>query len=68
MNKADFDNNVTSFNNWIISNKTKYLGVQKKLGSLITKSYNFCFGRTYFASNDGSHNTFVHQPTLDALE
>ena len=68
MNKADFGNNLTSFNKWITSNKTKYLGVQKELGSLITKSYNFCFGRIYFASNDGSHNTFVYQPTLDALE
>ena len=45
VNKADFDNNLTSFNKRITSNKTKYLGVQKKLGSLITKSYNFCFGR-----------------------
>ena len=68
MNKADFDNNLTSFNKWITSNKTKYLGVQKKLGSLITKSYNFCLGRIYFVSNNGSHNTFVYQPTLDDLE
>ena len=22
----------------------------------------------YFTSNDGSHNTFVYQPTLDTLE
>ena len=68
VNKADFDNNLTSFNKRITSNKTKYLGVQKKLGSLITKSYNFCFGRIYFVSNNGSHNTFVYQPTLDDLE
>ena len=68
VNKADFDNNLTSFNKRITSNKTKYLGVQKKLGSLITKSYNFCLGRVYFVSNNGSHNTFVYQPTLDDLE
>ena len=68
VNKADFDNNLTSFNKRITSNKTKYLGVQKKLGSLITKSYNFCLGRIYFVSNNRSHNTFVYQPTLDDLE
>ena len=52
----------------ITSIKTKYLEVQKKLDSLITKDYNFFLGRIYFTSNDGSQNTFVYQPTIDTLE
>ena len=48
--------------------KIKYLEIQKKLNSLITKDYNFFLGRIYFTSNDGSQNTFVYQPTLDTLE
>ena len=68
VNKTDFDNKLTSFNKQITSNKTKHLEVQKKLNSLITRDYNFFLGRTYFASNDGSQNTFVYQPTLDTLE
>ena len=52
----------------ITSIKTKYLEVQKKLNSLITKDYNFFLGRIYFTSNDGSQNTFVYQPTIDTLE
>ena len=39
--KTDFDNKLTSFNKEITSSKTKYLQVQKKLNSLITKDYNF---------------------------
>ena len=62
------DKKLTSFNRKITSNKTKYLEVQKKLNSLITKDYNFFLGRIYFTSNDGSQNTFVYQPTLDTLE
>ena len=50
------------------SNKTRYLEVQKKLNSRITKDYNFFLGRIYFTSNDGSQNMFFHQPTLDTLE
>ena len=68
VNKTDIDNNVTSFNRRITSNKTKHLEVQKKLNSLIIKDYNFLFAIIYFTSNDGSQNTFVYQPTLDALE
>ena len=41
MSKTDFDNKPTSFNIKITSYKTKYLEVQKKLNSLITKDYNF---------------------------
>ena len=68
VNKADFDNKLTSFNIRITWNKTKYSEVQKKLNSLITKDYNFFLGRIYFTSNDGSQNTFVYQPTLDNVE
>ena len=67
-NKTTFDNKLTSFNKRITSNKTKYLEVQKKLNSLITKDYVFFLGRIYFKSNDGSENMFVYQTTLDALE
>ena len=57
VNKADFDNKLTSFNKRITSNYTKYLEFQKSLNSLITKDYNFFFlGRIYFTSNDGSEN------------
>ena len=45
MKKTDFDNKRTSFNKQITSSKTKHLDVQKKLNSLITKDYNFFFGR-----------------------
>ena len=38
-----------------------------QLNSLITKDYNSLLGRICFASNDGSQNTFVYQPTLDSL-
>ena len=68
MNKTDFDNELTSLNRRSTSNKTKRLEVQKKLKILITKYYNFFFGRIYFTSNDGSQNTFVYQTTFDALE
>ena len=42
--------------------------MKKKLNSLITNYYNFFLGKIYFSGNDGSHNTFVYQPTLDTLE
>ena len=48
--------------------KIKYLEIQKKLNSLITKDYNFFLGRIYFTSNDESQNTFAYRPTLDTLE
>ena len=54
-----------NFHKQITSNKTKHLEVQKKLNSLVTKDYNFFFGRIYFTNNDGSQNTFVYQPSLD---
>ena len=59
-----FDKQVTSFNKRIISNKTKYLEVQKKLNSVI-KDCNFFLGRNFFTSNNGSQNTFIYQPALD---
>ena len=37
MNKTDFDNKITSFNNWISSNKAKHLEVQKKQNKKKTK-------------------------------
>ena len=67
MSKNDFDNKLLIINERITGNKTKHVEVQKKLNSLITKDYNFFLGRIYFRSNDGSQNTFVYQPTLDAL-
>ena len=48
--------------------KLKFLEVHWKLNSLITKDYSFFLGRNCFASNDGSQNTFVYQPTLRMLE
>ena len=68
VNKTDFDNKLTSFNRQITSNKIKHLELQKKLNSLITKDYNFFLDRICFASNDGSQNTFVYQPTVDILK
>ena len=68
LNKTDFDNKLTNFNKRITSNKIKHVEVQKKLNRLITKDYNFFLGRIYFRNNDGSQNTFVYQPTPDALE
>ena len=68
VNKTDFDNKLTSFNKQNPSNKTKHLEVQQKLSSLITKYNIFFLGRIYFTSNDVTQNTFVYQPTLDALE
>ena len=64
MNKADFGNNVTSFNRRITSNETKYLKVQKKLNSLIAKDGNVILGRMYLTSNEGSQNRLVYQRTL----
>ena len=37
VNKNDFDNKLRSFNKWIISDKIKYLEIQKKLNSLMAK-------------------------------
>ena len=64
VNKTDFDHKLTSFHRQIFSNETKH----SKEASLITKDYNFFLGKIYFISNDGSQNTFVYQPILDALE
>ena len=68
VNKTDFDNKLTSFNWRITSNKTKHSEVQKELNDLITKDYNFFLGKIYSTSIDGSQNTFVYQPAVDALE
>ena len=68
MSKTDFHNKLTSFKRKITSNKIKYLEVQKKLSSLITKYCSFFLGRIYFKSNNRSQNTFVYKPTLDTLE
>ena len=68
MSKTDFHNKLISLNRKIVSNRFKYLEVQKKVNSLITKDYNFFLGEIYLSSNDRSQNTFVFQPTLDTLE
>ena len=68
VNKTNFDNKITSFSKRSTSNKTKYLKVQKKLNSLVTKDYNFFLVRIYFTSNGGSQNTFVYQSKFDTLE
>ena len=65
VSKTDFDNKLICFNRKSTSNKTKYLQVQEKLNSLITKDYNFFLDRIYSTSNDGSQNTFVYQVTRD---
>ena len=67
MNKTYFDDELINFNSKVTSNKTKYLKVQKKVNSLITKDDNFFLGRIYFTSNDRSPNTFLYQPILDTL-
>ena len=67
VSKTDFDNDLISFKRKISSNKTKYLEVLKKLDNQTTNDYIF-LGKMYFISNDGSQNSFVHQPTLDILE
>ena len=54
MTKTDFDQKPTSFDKRITSNKTKSLEVQKKLGNIITKDYNFFLSRIYFTYNDGA--------------
>ena len=68
VNKTDFNNKLTSFNKRVTTNKIKHSKIQKKLNSLITKDYKFSLGKIYFTSNDGSQNTFIYQPTLDALD
>ena len=65
--KTDFNNKLTSFIKRITSIKKTFRS-SKKLNSLITKDYNFFFGKIYFTNNDGSQNTFACQPTLDVLE
>ena len=68
VSRTDYDKKLIGFFRNITSNKTKYLEVQVKLNSLTIKDYNFFFYRIYFISNDGSQNTFIHQPTFDTLE
>ena len=43
VNKTNFDDKLTRFNERFTSNKTKHLEVQKKLNSLITKDIVFSF-------------------------
>ena len=59
----------------VTSNKAKHVLVEnelnelsKKVKLLSTKDYSSFLSRIYFASNDGSQNKFVYQPTLDTLE
>ena len=66
--KTDFENKLISFDRKITSNKTKYLEVKKKLNTQTTKDYICLLGRIYFATNDGSKNTFVYQLSLETLE
>ena len=68
VSKNEFGNKIISFNRKITSSKTKYLEVRKRLNSLTTKNYNIFLEKIYFTSNDGSQNTVVYQPTLDAIE
>ena len=58
--KSDFDERLTSINKRITSNKTKYLNLQKKLKSLISKDYEFFLSRIYFKCNYGSQNPFAY--------
>ena len=44
MTKTEFDSKLKSFNKRITSNKAKYLEVEKKLESLITKDCDFFLG------------------------
>ena len=68
MTKTEFYNKLNSFNKRIAANKTKHLAVEKKLGSLITKDYNFFLGRIYLTRNDGSQNMFAYQLKFNVLE
>ena len=65
--------NITFDNSkYITTQEFSNLNFYSKLNSLVTKDYffnnNFFSGIIYFTSNDGYHNTFVYQPTLDTLE
>ena len=56
--KIDFDYKLIRFNRKVTPNKTKYLEVQKKLNSVITKDYNSFLGIIYFTNNYGFQNMF----------
>ena len=68
VSKTDFDKKLISFGKRIMSNKTKYLEIQKKVDSLTTKYYKLFLGRMYYTTNDESQNMFIYQSTLDTLE
>ena len=68
MTKTEFYNKLRSSNKRITANKTKHLEVEKKLGSLITKDYNFFLGRIYLTRNDESQNMFAYQLKFNVLE
>ena len=61
---TDFDNKQALIDE-LLQIKQK---VQKKLNGLTTRDYDLFLDRICFASNDGSQNTSVYQPTLDVLE
>ena len=58
VDKIDFDYKLIGFSRKVTPNKTKYLEVQKKLKSVITKDYNSFLDVIYFANNYGSQNMF----------
>ena len=58
--KTDFDNKLIGFNRKITPNKPKYLEVQKKLDSLITKDCNLFWDINYFKSNYVSQHMFFY--------
>ena len=68
VSKTDFDKKLISFDKRIMSNKTKYLEIQKKVDSLTTKYYKLFLGRMYYTTKDESQNMFIYQSTLDTLE
>ena len=56
VDKIDFDYKLIGFSRKVTPNKTKYLEVQKKLNSVITKDYNSFLGIIYFTNNYGFQN------------
>ena len=68
VSKTDFNNKIIRFDRKIVLYKTKYLKIRKILNSLTKKGLKFFLSKICFATNDGSQNTFVYQPTRDTLE
>ena len=63
--KTDFDTKPQNLNKKVISNKTKYLLVEKKLKELQKFDASYFRGRNYFVGNDGTQNYLVFQPSLN---